>query len=178
MVGHTEIEEEEDRTTTTQQPLISLLFSFLERERREDEDAPVSKVSRVSWARSLSVASSSLDTRRSELDSDSYCYSSRDLSDSVGLFELLSQRRANDLRVFGFSELKSATRGFSRGLLIGEGGFGCVYRGVVKVPADRESGSKMDVAIKQLNRHGFQGHREWINEVNFLGVVKHPNLVK
>nr|TKS09259.1 hypothetical protein D5086_0000093860 [Populus alba] len=153
-------------------------FHFSNGERREDEDAPVSKVSRVSWARSLSVASSSLDTRRSELDSDSYCYSSRDLSDSVGLFELLSQRRANDLRVFGFSELKSATRGFSRGLLIGEGGFGCVYRGVVKVPADHESGSKMDVAIKQLNRHGFQGHREWINEVNFLGVVKHPNLVK
>lgn len=23
-----------------------------------------------------------------------------------------------------------------------------------------------------------QGHKEWINEVNFLGVVKHPNLVK
>ncbi|KAJ6670611.1 hypothetical protein OIU85_014470 [Salix viminalis] len=153
-------------------------FHFSNGERREDEDAPVSKVSRVSWARSLSVASSSLDTRRSELDSDSYCYSSRDLSDSVGLFELPSQRRANDLRVFGFSELKSATRGFSRGLLIGEGGFGCVYRGVVKVPSDHDSSSKMDVAIKQLNRHGFQGHREWINEVNFLGVVKHPNLVK
>ncbi|XP_058099255.1 serine/threonine-protein kinase PCRK1-like isoform X2 [Magnolia sinica] len=24
----------------------------------------------------------------------------------------------------------------------------------------------------------FQGHKEWITEVNFLGVVKHPNLVK
>lgn len=24
----------------------------------------------------------------------------------------------------------------------------------------------------------YQGHKEWINEVNFLGVVKHPNLVK
>lgn len=23
-----------------------------------------------------------------------------------------------------------------------------------------------------------QGHREWVTEVNFLGVVKHPNLVK
>lgn len=23
-----------------------------------------------------------------------------------------------------------------------------------------------------------QGHKEWINEVNLLGVVKHPNLVK
>uniref|UniRef100_A0A6M2EZJ5 non-specific serine/threonine protein kinase n=1 Tax=Populus davidiana TaxID=266767 RepID=A0A6M2EZJ5_9ROSI len=153
-------------------------FHFTNGERREDEDVVVSKVSRVSWARSFSVASSSLDARRSDLDSDSYCYSSRDLSESVGFFELLSQRRANDLRVFSFSELKSATRGFSRGLLIGEGGFGCVYRGVVKVPDDHDSNSKMDVAIKQLNRHGFQGHKEWINEVSFLGVVKHPNLVK
>ncbi|KDP20447.1 hypothetical protein JCGZ_05292 [Jatropha curcas] len=158
-------------------------FHFTNGERRDDEDGGagdvVSRVvSRVSWARSLSIASSSIDTRRSEFDYE--CNSSRDLSDSVGFYEFLSQRRANDLRVFTFAELKSATRGFSRALLIGEGGFGCVYRGVVRVPDDEIEGHdlKMDVAIKQLNRHGFQGHKEWINEVNFLGVVKHPNLVK
>eukprot|EP00257_Ricinus_communis_P022502 XP_015582248.1 serine/threonine-protein kinase PCRK1 [Ricinus communis] len=163
-------------------------FHFTNGERREDDDGGgggndvVSRVvSRVSWARSLSVASSSVDTttRRSEFDSEC-CNSSRDLSDSVGFFEFLSQRRANDIKVFKFSELKSATRGFSRALLIGEGGFGCVYRGVVRVLDEENNGldSKMDVAVKQLNRHGFQGHKEWINEVNFLGVVKHPNLVK
>ncbi|KAM6578002.1 hypothetical protein CsatB_029839 [Cannabis sativa] len=168
-------------------------FHFTSGDRRDDDDASVtgagsnvvSKVaSKVSWARSLSVASSSLDsTRRSEFDSDS-----RDLSDSIGCYDFLSLRRANDLRVFTFSELKSATRGFSRALLIGEGGFGCVYRGVVRVSGsdveiedeDDEDAlpCKIDVAIKQLNRSGFQGHKEWINEVNFLGVVKHPNLVK
>ncbi|KAF4387862.1 hypothetical protein F8388_005479, partial [Cannabis sativa] len=190
-------------------------FHFTNGDRRDDDDASVtgagsnvvSKVSsKVSWARSLSVASSSLDsTRRSEFDSDS-----RDLSDSIGCYDFLSLRRANDLRVFTFSELKSATRGFSRALLIGEGGFGCVYRGVVRVSGsdveiedeDDEDAlpCKIDVAIKQLNRSGFQayqccfwnaivrclklsneiyhGHKEWINEVNFLGVVKHPNLVK
>ncbi|KAJ9146656.1 hypothetical protein P3X46_028893 [Hevea brasiliensis] len=144
-------------------------FHFTNGERREEEEGVggggggsggsdvVSRVvSRVSWARSLSVASSSVDTRRSEFDSE--CNSSRDLSDSLGFYELLSQRRANDLRVFTFAELKSASRGFSRALLIGEGGFGCVYRGVVRVPDDENDGldSKMDVAIKQLNRHGFQ----------------------
>ncbi|KAK0606204.1 hypothetical protein LWI29_035125 [Acer saccharum] len=156
-------------------------FHFTNGERRDDDGgggggSVVSRSSKVSWARSLSVASSSVDTRRSEFDSDS-----RDWSDSVGFYELLTQRRANDLRVFAFAELKSATRGFSRALLIGEGGFGCVYRGVVRVPDDQQINgldSKLDVAIKQLNRHGFQGHKEWINEVNFLGVVKHPNLVK
>ncbi|KAI8573878.1 hypothetical protein RHMOL_Rhmol01G0309700 [Rhododendron molle] len=110
-----------------------------------------------------------------------------------------SQRRANDMRVFTFGELKAATGGFSRGMMIGKGEFGCVYRGVVRVSDFDDgncSGSNMDVAVKQLNRNGFQarllfpvplsmyvcvyeqGHKEWINEVNFLGVVKHPNLVK
>ncbi|RVW57055.1 putative serine/threonine-protein kinase PBL19 [Vitis vinifera] len=138
-------------------------FHFNNGERREEEDGVLSRASKVSWARSLSVASSSADVRRSEFDFDS-----RDLSDSVSFHEFLAQRRANDLRVFTFSELKSATRGFSRALMIGEGGFGCVYRGVVRVHADEAPDSKMDVA----------GHKEWINEVNFLGVVKHPNLVK
>ncbi|XP_059626606.1 serine/threonine-protein kinase PCRK1 [Cornus florida] len=149
-------------------------FHFSNGETRDDEDVIVSRASKVSWARSMSVASSGFDTRRSEFDSES-----RDFTDSVGLYEFLSQRRANDLRVFTFAELKSATKGFSRALMIGEGGFGCVYRGVVRIYDDQNShDSKMDVAIKQLNRNGFQGHKEWINEVNFLGVVKHPNLVK
>ncbi|MCD7449778.1 Serine/threonine-protein kinase pcrk1 [Datura stramonium] len=131
-----------------------------------------SRESKVSWVRSLSVASSSVDTRKSRSDLDS---ESKDFTESFEFYEFLTQRRANDLRVFSFSELKMATKGFSRGLMIGEGGFGCVYRGVVGAPC---SDSNMEVAIKRLNRHGFQGHKEWINEVNFLGVVKHPNLVK
>ncbi|XP_047329875.1 serine/threonine-protein kinase PCRK1-like [Impatiens glandulifera] len=150
-------------------------FHFTNGEKKEDggEDGLVSRSSKVSWARSFSVASSSLDTRRSEFDSES-----RDFSDSVNFYEFLSQRRANDLRVFSFAELKLATRGFSRALMIGEGGFGCVYQGVIRVSEDDISESNIDVAIKQLNRNGFQGHKEWINEVNFLGVVSHPNLVK
>ncbi|KAK9065876.1 hypothetical protein SSX86_015278 [Deinandra increscens subsp. villosa] len=156
-------------------------FHFTNGERRADgEDAVVSRPSaRVSWARSLSVASSSVDTtRRSEFDSD--C---TEFGDSVGFLEMLTQRRGNDLRVFNFSDLKSATKGFNRTLMIGEGGFGCVYRGVVNAGAGAGDGNVtgdryLDVAIKQLDRNGFQGHKEWINEVNFLGVVNHPNLVK
>ncbi|GLT67050.1 hypothetical protein SLA2020_393840 [Shorea laevis] len=154
-------------------------FHFTNGERRDDEDGGGGlgfRASRLSWTRSLSVASCSIDTRCSEFDSVSW-----DFSDSAASFyEFLMHRRTNDLRVFSFAELKLATRGFSRALLIGEGGFGCVYRGVVMVPDEANGGAevKMDVAIKQLNRHGFQGHNEWINEVNFLGVVKHPNLVK
>ncbi|KAI5666013.1 hypothetical protein M9H77_15866 [Catharanthus roseus] len=153
-------------------------FHFSNGEKRGEEgeeDGVISRASKVTWVRSLSIASSSVESvRRSEFDSES-----RDFTDSFGFYEFLSQRRANDLRVFNFAELKAATRGFSRSLLIGEGGFGCVYKGVVEVSdPDSDEDSKMDVAVKQLNRSGFQGHKEWINEVNFLGVVNHPNLVK
>ncbi|KAK8581555.1 hypothetical protein V6N13_144574 [Hibiscus sabdariffa] len=157
-------------------------FHFTNGERRDGGgDAAVSRASsKVTWTRSFSVASSSVGMSRSEFDSESTRDLASDYSTVGGFYEFLTQRRANDLRAFTFAELKSATRGFSRSLLIGEGGFGCVYRGVVKLPDEANDGRdlKLDVAIKQLNRHGFQGHKEWINEVSLLGVVKHPNLVK
>ncbi|XWS13004.1 hypothetical protein CRYUN_Cryun36dG0000400 [Craigia yunnanensis] len=36
----------------------------------------------------------------------------------------------------------------------------------------------LPVAVKVLNKEGLQGHREWLTEVNFLGQLRHPNLVK
>ncbi|GFY90376.1 Receptor-like protein kinase [Actinidia chinensis var. chinensis] len=88
----------------------------------------------------------------------------------------LYEEKAQNLRVFSFSELKQATNGFSRLLKIGEGGFGSVYKGSIK-PANGV-GDPIVVAIKMLNRDGFQGHKQWVAEVQFLGVVEHPNLVK
>nr|GEU82376.1 probable receptor-like protein kinase At5g47070 [Tanacetum cinerariifolium] len=55
-------------------------------------------------------------------------------------------------------------------------GFGGVYRAVIR--KDDGSGQKIDVAVKQLSRRGLQGHKEWVTEVNVLGFVDHPNLVK
>ncbi|KAK6126207.1 hypothetical protein DH2020_040050 [Rehmannia glutinosa] len=74
------------------------------------------------------------------------------------------------------SELKQATRNFSNTAKLGEGGFGCVFKGVIKSSDD--SAKKLDVAIKQLGKRGLQGHKEWMTEVNVLGGVDHPNLVK
>ncbi|KAK9289332.1 hypothetical protein L1049_007487 [Liquidambar formosana] len=87
----------------------------------------------------------------------------------------LSQRPSN-LRVFTFSELRTATKNFSRSVMIGEGGFGCVYKGAIKSSEDPTG--KLDIAVKQLGKRGLQGHKEWVTEVNVLGVVEHPNLVK
>ncbi|KAJ0616389.1 putative protein kinase RLK-Pelle-RLCK-VIIa-2 family [Helianthus annuus] len=85
-------------------------------------------------------------------------------------------QRPSNLKEFTFSELKLATNGFSRSSIIGEGGFGCVYLGSIKSPQDQTK--RVHVAVKQLGRRGLQGHKEWVTEVNVLGVVEHPNLVK
>ncbi|NP_001288898.1 protein kinase APK1B, chloroplastic-like [Brassica rapa] len=85
-----------------------------------------------------------------------------------------------NLKCFSFAELKAATRNFRLDSVLGEGGFGCVFKGWI----DEESltaskpGTGMVIAVKRLNIEGWQGHQEWLAEVNYLGRLSHPNLVK
>ncbi|KAK7263361.1 hypothetical protein RJT34_30949 [Clitoria ternatea] len=88
----------------------------------------------------------------------------------------LYREREHTFRVFTLQELRDATNGFNRMLKIGEGGFGSVYRGSI-TPSNGQ-GDPIVVAIKRLNTRGFQGHKEWLAEVQFLSIVNHPNLVK
>ncbi|KAH6771576.1 Protein kinase superfamily protein [Perilla frutescens var. hirtella] len=87
------------------------------------------------------------------------------------------EEKAHNLRVFTFAELRQATNNFNRLLKIGEGGFGCVYKGTIK-PLQGNPGDPLVVAIKKLNKDGCQGHKQWVTEVQLLGVVDHPNLVR
>lgn len=88
----------------------------------------------------------------------------------------LRQRRGQILSVlltamhceFSSSELERATENFNSSLKIGEGGFGCVYRGVLR---------NMAVAIKVLRPDGLQGRSQFEQEVAILSRVRHPNLV-
>ncbi|KAK9272993.1 hypothetical protein L1049_003374 [Liquidambar formosana] len=87
---------------------------------------------------------------------------------------------SSQLRKFTFNELKSATRNFRPESLLGEGGFGCVFKGWINEngTAPVKPGTGLTVAVKTLNHDGLQGHKEWLAEVNFLGDLLHPNLVK
>lgn len=71
---------------------------------------------------------------------------------------------ASQLRKFAFNELKSATRSFRPDNLLGEGGFGCVYKGWINEngPAPVKPGSGLTVAVKTMNHDGLQGHKEWL----------------
>ncbi|XP_047330323.1 serine/threonine-protein kinase PCRK1-like [Impatiens glandulifera] len=96
-------------------------------------------------------------------------------------FSSLLQSKSNlNVIAFTLSEMKTATKNFSRSSKIGEGGFGCVYKGLIKCDSSDliNKKKKVEVAVKQLGTRGIQGHKEWVAEVNFLGIVEHENLVK
>lgn len=69
-----------------------------------------------------------------------------------------------NLHCFCYSALKEATRKFSSKNLIGQGGFGDVYKGYVSY-CNMNSAAKpnegLAVAIKMLRKTGTQGHEQW-----------------
>ncbi|XP_047089585.1 probable serine/threonine-protein kinase PBL3 [Lolium rigidum] len=91
--------------------------------------------------------------------------------------EILS---SSNLKAFLFNDLKNATKNFRPDSLLGEGGFGHVFKGWIDeyTLAPSKPGVGMVVAVKKLKPEGFQGHKEWLTEVNYLGQLHHPNLVK
>ncbi|KAF4392035.1 hypothetical protein F8388_004364, partial [Cannabis sativa] len=92
-----------------------------------------------------------------------------------------SDEKSNcQLLQFSFQELKSATGNFRPDSILGEGGFGFVFKGWIEEngTAPAKPGSGVTVAVKSLKPDGLQGHREWVAEVDFLGQLHHPNLVK
>ncbi|XP_061375481.1 probable serine/threonine-protein kinase PBL8 isoform X1 [Gastrolobium bilobum] len=78
---------------------------------------------------------------------------------------------------FTLYELETITKSFRGDYILGEGGFGTVYKGYIDENV-RVGLKSLPVAVKVLNKEGLQGHREWLTEVNFLGQLRHPNLVK
>ncbi|KAL0315586.1 UNVERIFIED_CONTAM: Receptor-like serine/threonine-protein kinase [Sesamum radiatum] len=92
----------------------------------------------------------------------------------------LEKKEPHQLLQFSFQELKAATGNFRPDSILGEGGFGYVFKGWIEEngTAPAKPGSGITVAVKSLKPDGLQGHREWMAEVDFLGQLHHPNLVK
>ncbi|KAI9099135.1 hypothetical protein K1719_024902 [Acacia pycnantha] len=73
-------------------------------------------------------------------------------------------------RFIAYEELKEATNNFEATSLLGEGGFGRVFKGVLN--------DGTAVAIKRLTNGGQQGDKEFLVEVEMLSRLHHRNLVK
>ncbi|XP_050203685.1 L-type lectin-domain containing receptor kinase V.9-like [Mercurialis annua] len=72
---------------------------------------------------------------------------------------------------FAYKDLFAATKGFTEKELLGKGGFGEVYRGVLPV-------SKIQVAVKKVSHNSKQGMKEFVAEIATIGRLRHPNLVR
>lgn len=71
---------------------------------------------------------------------------------------------------FQYKDLHIATKGFKESEVIGIGGFGAVYRGVLPT-------SGIEVAVKKISSNSIQGLREFAAEIESLGRLRHKNLV-
>ncbi|XP_027150508.1 receptor-like protein kinase ANXUR1 [Coffea eugenioides] len=81
----------------------------------------------------------------------------------------ISSDAACNCRYFSLAEIKQATKNFDESNVIGVGGFGKVYKGVI----DNDT----KVAIKRSNPSSEQGVNEFQTEIEMLSKLRHRHLV-
>ncbi|KDO43079.1 hypothetical protein CISIN_1g0405322mg, partial [Citrus sinensis] len=86
------------------------------------------------------------------------------------LIERSKKKEVDQLPLFSFSSVSTATNTFSDTNKLGEGGFGPVYKGVLR--------KGDEIAVKRLSGRSEQGLREMKNEASVIAKVQHKNLVR
>lgn len=72
------------------------------------------------------------------------------------------------LAEFSLLDLETATCNFSESFKLGQGGYGCVYKGEML---------NKTVSVRKLHPYSMQGQSEFQQEVNVLSKLQHPHLV-
>ncbi|KAI6681384.1 hypothetical protein NL676_035265 [Syzygium grande] len=85
--------------------------------------------------------------------------------------ESQSRLAANVPKMFTYKELAKATHNFSKENLLGTGGFGSVYKGVISDPP-------VEIAVKKISATSKQGEREYLAEICTIGRMRHKNIVQ
>ncbi|OIW18866.1 hypothetical protein TanjilG_25309 [Lupinus angustifolius] len=80
------------------------------------------------------------------------------------------QTKLEELPLFEFEQLATATNDFHLASMLGKGGFGPVYKGKL------ENGQ--EIAVKRLAKASTQGLEEFMNEVVVISKLQHRNLVR
>ncbi|XP_026424924.1 G-type lectin S-receptor-like serine/threonine-protein kinase At1g11300 isoform X3 [Papaver somniferum] len=105
---------------------------------------------------------------RSFVHSDEDYSYGREHSDSEMLIE-----ENTEVRVIDFKTLAVATNNFSEANKLGQGGFGSVYKGML-----RDGQEEQEIAVKRLSMNSEQGSQEFKNEVSVISKLQHRNLVR
>ena len=86
------------------------------------------------------------------------------------LFERMRSEKGLAFTVFSEAELTQATNSYDKSKIIGKGGHGIVYRGIVK--------DNMHVAIKRCALINERQKKEFGQEMLILSQINHKNIVK
>ncbi|CAI7780951.1 unnamed protein product [Closterium sp. NIES-53] len=82
----------------------------------------------------------------------------------------------SSIKFLTYEDIKRATDNFAN--VLGEGGFGKVYKGRLRGVNGEADEETTFVAIKVLAPHSFQGMDEFLNEITTVEGVQHPNIVR
>ncbi|XP_057433618.1 cysteine-rich receptor-like protein kinase 18 [Lotus japonicus] len=75
-----------------------------------------------------------------------------------------------DTMQFNLETIRKVTNNFSDTNILGQGGFGPVYKGKLS--------NGLEVAVKRLSSNSEQGDTEFKNEVQLVAKLQHINLVR
>ncbi|XP_076897062.1 L-type lectin-domain containing receptor kinase IX.1-like [Bidens hawaiensis] len=95
-------------------------------------------------------------------------------AEGVALSEVMKKEFGMDAagpRRFSYQDLARSTNGFAKEGKLGEGGFGGVYKGILK---DQNT----HVAVKRVSKTSRQGIKEFASEVRVISRLRHRNLVQ
>ncbi|KAJ9136271.1 hypothetical protein P3X46_033363 [Hevea brasiliensis] len=90
--------------------------------------------------------------------------------DSLEENGLIRSRNQPDLLFFDFGRILAATNNFSATNILGQGGFGSVYKGKLS--------NGQEIAVKRMSKNSRQGIEEFKTEVMLIAKLQHRNLVK
>ncbi|KAH1110072.1 hypothetical protein GYH30_009120 [Glycine max] len=71
--------------------------------------------------------------------------------------------------IIDYKQIEKTTNNFQESNILGEGGFGRVYKACLD--------HNLDVAVKKLHCETQHAEREFENEVNMLSKIQHPNII-
>lgn len=96
--------------------------------------------------------------------------------DQEGNIVLGDLRRLTGMpREFRYKDLKKATKNFHESMKLGEGGFGVVYKGLLREKGD---GSTAEIAVKQFSRDNIKGKGDFMAELTIIHRLRHKHLVR
>lgn len=86
-------------------------------------------------------------------------------------------------REFKYKELKRATHNFHESMVLGNGGFGVVYKGVLQendkdITASTNSVARLEIAVKKFSRDSIKSKGDFLDELTIIHRLRHRNLVR